>query len=83
MPGTLEFIPNRPADRHRTLTGSQMWIAYGPENRIQSFRTVDAVTQTDPTPEELKRKHEPSKTSSKNLTAQFDFSRRGSQHAAE
>ena len=72
MPGTLEFIPNRPADRHRTLTGSQMWIAYGPDNRIQSFRTVDAVTQTDPTPEELARKREPSKTSSKNMTAQFD-----------
>ena len=72
QPGTLEFIPNQPGDRHRTLTGSQMWIAYGPENRIQSFRTVDAVTQTDPTTEEAKRKQEPSKTTSKNLTAQFD-----------
>jgi lipopolysaccharide export system protein LptA len=72
QPGTLEFIPNRPADRHRTLTGSQMWIAYGPDNRIQSFRTVDAVTQTDPTSEEKARKREPSKTSSKNMTAQFD-----------
>jgi lipopolysaccharide export system protein LptA len=71
-PGTLEFIPNRPTDRHRTLNGSHMWIAYGQDNRIESFRTVDAVTQTDPTPEEVKRKHEPSKTSSKNMTAQFD-----------
>jgi lipopolysaccharide export system protein LptA len=72
MAGTLEFIPNRPADRHRTLRGSQMWITYGPENRIQSFRTVDAVTQTDPTPEEAARKRPSSKTSSKNLTALFD-----------
>ena len=72
QPGTLEFIPNRPVDRHRTLTGSHMWISYGPENRIQSFRTVDAVTQTDPNAEEAKNKKAPSKTSSKNLTAQFD-----------
>jgi lipopolysaccharide export system protein LptA len=70
--GTLEFVPNRPADRHRILTGSHMWIAYGPDNRIQSFRTVDATTQTDPTAEERARKREPSKTSSKNLTAEFD-----------
>jgi lipopolysaccharide export system protein LptA len=72
QPGTLEFIPQRPADRHRTLNGTQMWIAYGPDNRIQSFRTVDAVTQTDPNSEEKARKREPSKTSSKNMTAQFD-----------
>jgi lipopolysaccharide export system protein LptA len=72
QPGTLEFIPNRPADRHRTLTGSQMWITYGDENRIQKFRTVDAVTHTEPNAEELKRKHVPSQTSSKNMTAEFD-----------
>jgi lipopolysaccharide export system protein LptA len=71
-PGTLEFIPNRPVDRHRTLTGSHMWITYGAENRIQSFRTIDAVTQTDPNEIEAKNKKPPSKTSSKNMTAQFD-----------
>jgi lipopolysaccharide export system protein LptA len=72
QPGTLEFLPNGPADRHRLLTGSHMWIAYAADNRIQSFRTVDATTQTDPNAEERARKREPSKTSSKNLTAQFD-----------
>ena len=72
VPGTIEFLPNRPADRHRVLTGSHMWIAYGPENRIQSFRTVDATTRTDPNAEERARKREPSKTSSKNLAAVFD-----------
>jgi lipopolysaccharide export system protein LptA len=72
VPGTLEFLPNRPADRHRIMTGSHMWIAYSPQNHIQSFRTVDATTQTDPTAEESAHKREGSKTSSKNLTAQFD-----------
>ena len=69
---TLEFIPNRPVDRHRMLAGSHMWIAYGAGNHIQTFRTVDATTQTDPTPEEKAKKREPSHTSSKNLTAAFD-----------
>jgi lipopolysaccharide export system protein LptA len=72
VPGTIEFVPNRPADRHRVLTGSHIWIAYGPQNHIQTFRTVDATTQSDPTPEERARKREPSKTSSKNLSAVFD-----------
>ena len=72
QPGTLEFVPNRPQQRHRTLTGSQMWIAYAPGNRIQSFRTIDAATVSDPTPEEKARKREPARTSSRNLTATFD-----------
>jgi lipopolysaccharide export system protein LptA len=72
QPGTLEFFPNRPAQRHRTLAGAHMWIAYGAENRIQSFRAVDASTRTDPTAEEKARKREPSTTSSRNLSAQFD-----------
>ena len=72
LPGTIEFVPNRPADRHRVLTGSHMWIAYGQENRIKSFRAIDATTQTDPSAEERARKREPSKTSSQNLAAVFD-----------
>jgi lipopolysaccharide export system protein LptA len=71
-PGTLEFLPNRPAQRRRLLTGERMWIAYGPQNHIQSFRAEQATTLTEPTAEERARKKAPSKTSSKTLTAEFD-----------
>ena len=36
-PGTLEFLPNTPAQRHRTLTGKDMLIAYGPLNARSEF----------------------------------------------
>ena len=43
-PGTLEFLPNLPVQHHRTLTGKDMVIAYGAQNRIESFRTIDVRT---------------------------------------
>jgi lipopolysaccharide export system protein LptA len=71
-PGTLEFLPNRPGQRHRKFTGAHMWIAYGAQNRIQSFRSVDCRTESDPTPAERARKVPPTVTVSKNATAAFD-----------
>lgn len=70
--GTLEFVPNRPADRHRTLEGERIWIAYGDRNQIKSFKSIDVKTRTDPTDEERKRNRAPSLTHSKNLLADFD-----------
>ena len=61
-PGTLEFIPNQPAQHHRMLDGNDMLIAYGPQNRIESFHANDVSTHTDPTAEERKRKRVPSIT---------------------
>jgi lipopolysaccharide export system protein LptA len=71
-PGTMEFLPNRTGQRHRLLTGEHMLITYGEQNHVQSFRAEQAATVTDPTPEEAARKRVPSKTNSRNLTAQFD-----------
>ena len=46
-PGTLDFLPNRPGQPKRNLTGDRIWIAYGAENRIQSFRSVNVKTRTE------------------------------------
>ena len=64
-PGTLEFLPNQPAQHHRTLDGNDMVIAYAPQNRIESFHTTGARTRTDPTDEEKKRNQAVSLTASR------------------
>ncbi len=78
-PGTLEFLPNLPAQHHRTLDGKDMVIAYGPQNRIESFRANSVRTATDPSADELKRdaelKREPRQravTASRDMLAHFD-----------
>jgi lipopolysaccharide export system protein LptA len=71
-PGVLEFIPNLPTDHHRTLNGNDLVIAYGPQNRIQSFRARDVTTRTDPTAEERQRNRALSITASRDLLAHFD-----------
>jgi lipopolysaccharide export system protein LptA len=71
-PGTVEFLPNLPTQRRRTLTGKDMVIAYAPGSRIESFQAVDVRTQTEPTPEEKKRNRVTSVTTSKAMHARFD-----------
>jgi len=67
--GTVDFLPNREGQPKRFVTGDHIWIAYGPDNRIQSFRTINASTRTDkpgtPAPP-------PMLTTSKELLATFD-----------
>jgi len=71
-PGVLEFLPNRPTDHHRTLNGNDLYIAYGPQNRIERFHARDVTTRTDPTAEERKRNRALSVTTSRDLLARFD-----------
>ncbi len=71
-PGTLEFLPNLPAQRHRLLDGQDFVIAYGPENRLDNFRAANVKTHTDPTVEERKRNRPASTTTSRELEARFD-----------
>jgi lipopolysaccharide export system protein LptA len=67
-PGHLEFLPNHPGSRRRQLDGSRLDITYGAHNQIQSFRSVDVQTRSDPaTP-----KSAPVETWSKHLLADFD-----------
>jgi lipopolysaccharide export system protein LptA len=71
-PGTLEFLPNLPAQHHRLLDGQDFVIAYGPENRLDNFRAANVKTHTDPTAEERKRNRPASTTTSRELEARFD-----------
>ena len=70
--GALEFIPNLPAQHHRTLTGKDMLIAYGPQNRIDTFRARDAKTETQPTEDERRRDRGITRTASRDLLAKFE-----------
>jgi lipopolysaccharide export system protein LptA len=71
-PGKLEFLPNLPAQHHRTLDGKDMVIAYGPQNRIDTFRAQDVKTQTDPTAEERRRNEAVTLTASREMLARFE-----------
>jgi lipopolysaccharide export system protein LptA len=71
-PGTLEFLPNLPAQRHRLLEAREMQIGYGAESRIESFRATEVRTETDPNAEEVKRKVPRSVTTSRTMSARFD-----------
>ncbi len=67
-PGQIEFVPNRPGQRHRNVTGDRIWITYGAENQIEKFRSVNVKTRTDPE----KKDASPSTTTSRDMTADFD-----------
>jgi lipopolysaccharide export system protein LptA len=71
-PGVLEFLPNVPADHHRTLNGNDLYIAYGAQNRIEQFRARNVTTRTEPTADERKRNRALSVTTSRDLLAHFD-----------
>jgi lipopolysaccharide export system protein LptA len=74
-PGTLEFLPNQIARHPRVLKASQMDIAYGAKNEIQSFHALNASTETQPSEEERKRKKPVTTvayTNSKVIDATFD-----------
>jgi lipopolysaccharide export system protein LptA len=61
---TLDFLPNRPDQVKRNLTGDRIWIYYGRENRIERFQSVNAKTRTETKPPRL--------TESKEIQAFFD-----------
>ena len=63
-PGTLDFLPNRAGQVKRNLKGDQIWITYGSGNRIDRFRSVNAVTRTEMQPPRI--------TQSKEILAFFD-----------
>ena len=72
--GTLEFLPNQIARHRRLLKASEMDIAYGPKNEIQSFHALNASTETYPSQDDLNRKRPNTVafTSSKTIDASFD-----------
>ena len=70
--GTIDFLPNRPGQPKRWLKGDRIWIAYGADNRIQSFRSVNASTRTDKPPQPGQPAPPPALTQSKEFFAVFD-----------
>ena len=70
-PGTLDFIPNRPAQRQRHLEGERMTIQYAAKNQIEVFRSVSVTTRTEPEAT-AKKAGAPTLTWSKDLEARFD-----------
>jgi lipopolysaccharide export system protein LptA len=71
-PGAIEFIPNAPGKPHRWMNGDHIWMAYGPNNTIQSFRSIAATTRTEkPKAKDAKETPAPALTWSKNLVATF------------
>src|SRR5258708_19856219 len=71
-PGTIEFLPNRPGQKHRLMTGDRLWVTYGAQNQIQNFRSINVTTRTDNEAPKGKPPAAPSLTWSKELQAEFD-----------
>lgn len=69
---TMDFLPNRPGVPKRVMTGDKVWIKYGDDNRIESFRAVNVSTRTDKPGEKGKPVPPPGFTTSKELLATFD-----------
>ncbi len=69
-PGVLEFLPNRPGQRKRRVEGDRFHVAYGSENRLESFRTSQASTRTENEPRKGKPQP-PALTWSKEMEARF------------
>ncbi|HJZ96632.1 MAG TPA: LPS export ABC transporter periplasmic protein LptC [Candidatus Solibacter sp.] len=72
VPGQLEFLPNTPAQRHRTLDGRDFAILYGAQNRVENFRAKDVKTTTEPNADDKKRNRSISTTTSRDLEARFN-----------
>jgi lipopolysaccharide export system protein LptA len=74
-PGHLEFLPNSPGQRHRTLDAERMSAVYGADNQIQTFSAHRASTHTDPEPRPAGDQNPPDPpvlTLSDDLSATFD-----------
>jgi lipopolysaccharide export system protein LptA len=71
-PGTLDLLPNHAGAPKRFLKGDQIWIAYGAENKIQSFRSTNVSTRTDKPPLSGQPVPPPALTQSKDILATFD-----------
>jgi len=70
--GALEFLPNRPDQPHRWMNGDRIWLAYGPNNQLETCRSVTVTTRTEkPKAKDAKEAPAPELTWSKNLLASF------------
>ena len=71
-PGQIEFLPNKPGERKRRMNGERLYITYGANNVIQSFRAVNASTRTETPPKEKGKPVLVAVTTSRDMQADFD-----------
>jgi lipopolysaccharide export system protein LptA len=69
---TLDFLPTRPDQPKRVLTGDKVWITYGAQNRMELFRSTNVTTRTEKPPTPKQPAPPPAITSSKDILATFD-----------
>jgi lipopolysaccharide export system protein LptA len=69
-PGQVEFLPATKADKKRTMNGERIYIDYGANNAIRSFRSVQVTTRTESVGKNAKTVV--SVTKSRDLKADFD-----------
>lgn len=69
-PGVLEFFPNGPGQKKRRVEGERFLVAYGQNNRLESFKATRVATNTENEPRNSKPQP-PALTWSKELQAQF------------
>jgi lipopolysaccharide export system protein LptA len=70
-PGTIEFVPNRPGQKRRVVTGNQMKILYAENNELKTFQAVDVATRSESEPVKGKPQS-PALTWSKGMIADFE-----------
>jgi lipopolysaccharide export system protein LptA len=70
--GTIDIVPNRAGQPKRFVKGDHIWVTYGADNRIQSFRSINVTTRTEKPPTEKQPLPPPAITTSKELLAIFD-----------
>ena len=68
-PGQIDFLPNRPGERRRHVEAFRMYIDYGANNEIESYRAVEVATRTER--ETAKKTVSTALTWSKDLAAEF------------
>ncbi len=70
--GSLEFVPSQPSQPHRWMNGDHIWIAYGADNQIQTFKSVNVSTRTEkPKAANAKENPPPALTWSHDMVAHF------------
>ena len=72
--GTLDLLPNAAGQPQRRLTAHRMWMHYGANNQLQSFRAVESATESvrAPARKAPAAAPAPARTWSKDLSADFD-----------
>jgi lipopolysaccharide export system protein LptA len=71
-PVVAEFLPNRPGQKRRKLTGERLTVRYGKQNHAETLESINVTTRTESEPRRKGDSPVVSTTRSKGLVANFD-----------